>query len=758
MRRRSLLNIEDVSPVSGDYVDLGLPSGLMWAKGNLIKNGTTGEYSVGEETDQGTYTSWGNIIGRNEGDGYDFSNGTYYRTPGNSVRTNISPTDTQHDICAATLGTPWHLPTNENFQELYDNTDNEWTTINGVNGYKFMKKTDHSVYVFFPASGLGYRQRIQNRGSNGNYWSSSWYSDDHAYRLTFNDSSAPSWGYGNRDVGLTIRPVTLPFAQLSIHFQDDNNNALANTEVSITDSTSTRTLTTDSNGNISTIVINGTVTLSIDGYILSTSSFNISSDWEASVTAYSAYVDLGLPSGTLWARGNIVKDANGNYTIGNETDWGTYISWGNIIGHNEGEGYNFDQTIYNSTPGASISADIPNNDAAHDIALAKLGNPLHLPTKEDFQELYDNTDTEWVANYNNTGVAGRKFMKKSDHSVYVFFPASGYYNGTTLNGRGTYGNYWSASFYSATSAYSLYFSSSGVDPQFNSYRRIGRSVRPVQTPITLTLDPSSKSVTAASGSYTFTVYANSSILKDSNVTVSSDSSWATPSYSSSTGKVTVSYSANTDTTSRRTAVITVAYNSSTGNHTVTQSYDYAVSSDYTYDYSTSVFDINSANIYASFWQLTELSTSGDLDCHFIVNGTVPVTLSKRSKTDNYVSGNRVTSDQYGQFNGTVSIQNESVTISHLVRNYKSSSGGSGSSSDLTIGILYPSDLGGAYVYDSSLLHRMMNATISQLQFSGYDYTAHIAYTTKVRNESDSSWTTVNTTEEDISGNISSEEL
>jgi uncharacterized protein (TIGR02145 family) len=182
----------------------------------------------------------------------------------------------------------------------------------------------------------------------------------------------------------------------------------------------------------------------------------------------------------VWASGNIIKDSQGNYSIGEETDWGTYVSWGNIIGHNEGEGYDFSDANYNSTPGHSVAANIPSNDAAHDIALATLGTPWHLPTKENFQELYDNTDSEWVADYNGTGVAGRKFMKKSDHSVYVFFPASGDYDGTSLDGRGSNGYYWSSSFGSATLAYYLYFDSSSVYPQYNLSRRIGFTVRPVQ--------------------------------------------------------------------------------------------------------------------------------------------------------------------------------------------------------------------------------------------------------------------------------------
>lgn len=181
-------------------------------------------------------------------------------------------------------------------------------------------------------------------------------------------------------------------------------------------------------------------------------------------------VDLGLPSGTLWAKGNLCKNGS-NYYIGSKTDWGTYVSWGNINGYNEGEGHNFNT-------GTQLSTDIPTTDAAHDICLARLGSGYNLPTKEQFQELYDNTDNEWVADYNNTGVAGYKFMKKSNHSVFVFFPASGFYYYTTLEDRGTDGYYWSSSRYSSVYGYGLNFDSSKVQSEYNNYT-CGFTVRPV---------------------------------------------------------------------------------------------------------------------------------------------------------------------------------------------------------------------------------------------------------------------------------------
>ncbi len=49
-----------------------------------------------------------------------------------------------------------------------------------------------------------------------------------------------------------------------------------------------------------------------------------------------------------------------------------------------------------------------------------------MPTKEDFEELIDETINEWVENFNNSGVNGYKFTNKSDHSKYIFLPAASF--------------------------------------------------------------------------------------------------------------------------------------------------------------------------------------------------------------------------------------------------------------------------------------------------------------------------------------------
>ena len=65
-------------------------------------------------------------------------------------------------------------------------------------------------------------------------------------------------------------------------------------------------------------------------------------------------------------------------------------------------------------------------------------------------------------------------------SLVVFFPASGNYNGTTLNNRGSNGNYWASKLNSSTNGRNLNFNSSDVNPQNNNNRFNGFTVRPVQ--------------------------------------------------------------------------------------------------------------------------------------------------------------------------------------------------------------------------------------------------------------------------------------
>lgn len=152
---------------------------------------------------------------------------------------------------------------------------------------------------------------------------------------------------------------------------------------------------------------------------------------------------------------------------------GLYISWGNTDGHPAGSGYDFSQTVYDSTPAAAITEDL---SLSQDAARVYLGDPWRMPTSAEFKELNDNCSSIWTT---QNGVYGLLFTSNINGKT-LFFPATGRYLGTSLNDRGSEGFYWSSTYLSATTARLLHFTSLAVDSQGTNYRRIGISVRAVQ--------------------------------------------------------------------------------------------------------------------------------------------------------------------------------------------------------------------------------------------------------------------------------------
>lgn len=120
-------------------------------------------------------------------------------------------------------------------------------------------------------------------------------------------------------------------------------------------------------------------------------------------------------------------------------------------------------------------------DQEDDAAFKYLGGNFRMPTSVEFQELYENTTSTWVTDYNGTGIKGRVFTSKTDTSKEVFFPATGYVWNTTLYFVNA-GDYWSSSVTLGFPEYAncFYFLKSLVDPLSNGSRcYYGMTVRPV---------------------------------------------------------------------------------------------------------------------------------------------------------------------------------------------------------------------------------------------------------------------------------------
>ena len=110
-----------------------------------------------------------------------------------------------------------------------------------------------------------------------------------------------------------------------------------------------------------------------------------------------------------------------------------------------------------------------------------MGDEWRMPTEAELRELLSGTTNEWFADYNGTGVSGRKFTSKTDTSKYIFIPAAGYCSGGSVSDVGNYGNVWGSSLNASDpgNAWSLGFLS-GYCGMSRGNRFDGRSVRGVR--------------------------------------------------------------------------------------------------------------------------------------------------------------------------------------------------------------------------------------------------------------------------------------
>ena len=190
------------------------------------------------------------------------------------------------------------------------------------------------------------------------------------------------------------------------------------------------------------------------------------------VTDLHAYVDLGLPSGTLWATCNVGADTPEGY--------GEYFAWGET----EPKGiYKWDNYKYGEYHYFGIYTKYYDGDgilvleAMDDAATVNWGDEWRTPTPVEFKELIENTTSELTT---QNEVKGRLFTAANGKSL--FLPASGKHENEDALYVGASGYYWSNTRTApvATSAYNLDFHS-GVFQVSNTHREYGLTVRPVRS-------------------------------------------------------------------------------------------------------------------------------------------------------------------------------------------------------------------------------------------------------------------------------------
>ena len=190
-------------------VDLGLPSGTLWATCN-----------VGAEIPEGfgDYFSWAETIPKEI---YDWKSYQYGGFAHDRYELNKYCTDTGYgldgfvddiaimepadDAAKARWGAEWRTPTIEEWEELFLNTTGTWTTLNGVKGWRCIATNGNDL--FLPAAGYWWDDVFN--ADLGLYWSVS-LNIEFPYRawgFHFNCDSSHLCGSSDRNRGQTVRAV-----------------------------------------------------------------------------------------------------------------------------------------------------------------------------------------------------------------------------------------------------------------------------------------------------------------------------------------------------------------------------------------------------------------------------------------------------------------------------------------------------------------------------------------------------------------------
>jgi hypothetical protein len=415
-----------------EYVDLGLPSGMLWAVYNV------GADSLGEV---GDYFAWGETEPKT-----DYSWNTYkWGTKDSLTKYNnidsLTVLSAEDDAATANWGRAWRTPTMDELYELKDGCTWTWTK----DGLVGTSKTNGNT-IFLPLS-FGYNgtDLIKDNVIDGFVWSS-------------NLSSVVANNGNGYDHGKGIHSASGPYFRLNKNIETAHLNRCVGrcvrAVVSGEDCVKTYNVNfLDIDGKIivSQVVEEGKDAIAPDSipnvenykFIGWDKEFtNVQSDLEVSakyeklnIKCGHEYVDLGLPSGMLWAVYNVGADSLGevgDYFAWGETEpkadysWSTY-KWGSKDS----------LTKYNSADSLTALS------AEDDAATANWGRAWRMPTMKELEELKNGCTWKWTNNFKESSVAGMVGTSKTNGNT-IFLPLSFGYNGTDLTDKVIDGFVWSS--------------------------------------------------------------------------------------------------------------------------------------------------------------------------------------------------------------------------------------------------------------------------------------------------------------------------
>jgi len=190
-------------------------------------------------------------------------------------------------------------------------------------------------------------------------------------------------------------------------------------------------------------------------------------EMSSAVVAGHPYIDLGLPSGTLWATCNVgalVPDDYGDCYAWGEVETKDFYN-GNNYKWSQGSDYAF--TKYCTSANYGIVDNKTRLESEDDVATVKWGSSWRMPTYDELYELVNQCEMKFETRNN---VKGLLLTGPNGNSIFM-----------TTNYQSSYGNYWSNDLHNYpcyANNLEFYF---GWDfaAMDNDYRHYGYQVRPV---------------------------------------------------------------------------------------------------------------------------------------------------------------------------------------------------------------------------------------------------------------------------------------
>lgn len=472
------------------WVDLGLPSGTRWATCNV---GAT------QPEEYGDYIAWGELSAKDatyDWVNYDLCEGSatsltrYCTASANGHRDDKRVLDTADDAAAQRWSTRWTMPTAEQMAELFNTayTTSEWITQGGVYGRKVTSRANGSS-IFLPAAGYKSEYGLNSDG-NGGYYATRNLADPStkALGLNFGESTITPDNAVFRCNGQTVRPVIASCVSLSCSNLTLVVGECYDLAQLLTFSSSTRPTInwTSSDNKVASISANREVTAISEGlatlYATTAegSTITVQLIVNRNLEIYCGIpdgVDLGLPSGTIWASRNIgasSPSARGDYFAWGETTSKSTCSWSN---YKYCEGSQDTLTKYTSADGKNVL------EAEDDAATVNWGESWQMPSDAQWTELRKKCEWNWTTLNSVNG-----YMVKGTNGNTIFLPVVGD-NWTNGVQETTYGMYWAKDNIGNSNrkiANSVSFGSDfvrrGSTTEGNFYyRAVGLQVRPVMS-------------------------------------------------------------------------------------------------------------------------------------------------------------------------------------------------------------------------------------------------------------------------------------